>query len=717
MMKRSLVGAAFVVASIGAVGVSAGTTVNLKGSDTLFDFTNAMIAGCPGTAAPYAGTGSGNGQSAMLAGTQQVAPMSRFLNNGACSGGAAAPTVSEGLVIGLDGLSIVGSRTTTASTTCNGNPNTACDSNFQPTTGAAFNTTITPTPAVACTTDANCPAGSGEVCACPGGAAQPCSPASSGTCRYTFNGWRDVLRILISGFNHDVIGTGAAQWAARDCSSSVRVSIANSYGNFFENNCASPGGDAAGPCVQIRHFFRRDDFSGTTDTVVSLLGLPAIVNPETTVNGVLEHTGATPFCNAVRPAFVYPTPLPTCLQGSDATWDPTQKNLGTGCTKENAVYRATMQDNDPVRRLCHANEDICSHSGDLGLVLTMNDATEPAPRTNADRFNTTACLRGRLASVTAPEVFDAITQIKQICTRGLLCPNGDVCNNLGGCVAPATGTGNVQCLSTRLTAPSLAISSQAVPVANPRIPAIAEGRAYNQHLFMQVGSAGAYQTNGFTTPLPMTGAFYRIHTSHSMNTATNRTCQFADATDQIGCLVEASPCSLGYAGLGSISASINPNSDAIKLNKQSPVTACIQSSFFIYPFARKLYLNTVPGFAAVTGQELQLAGCMTDLAQPTHNPPTPAGLVTTNIVAAGFLTLPQFLNNGLPYCEDFNEEALCGIAPNGNACDNLKPNFDDFPGFSTVCGDGLVDAFEDCDNGTLNGPPPATCSTICRSNN
>jgi len=91
--------------------------------------------------------------------------------------------------------------------------------------------------------------------------------------------------------------------------------------------------------------------------------------------------------------------------------------------------------------------------------------------------------------------------------------------------------------------------------------------------------------------------------------------------------------------------------------------------------------------------------------------------VTTNIVAAGFLTIPQFLNNGLPFCEDFNEEALCGIAPNDNACDNLKPNFDDFPGFSTVCGDGLVDAFEDCDNGTLNGPPPATCSTSCRSNN
>jgi hypothetical protein len=532
-----------------------------------------------------------------------------------------------------------------------------------------------------------------------------------------------VLRVLLAGFDHNVVGTGAAQWAARNCNSIVRQAIANNYGNLFENKCGAPAGDSAGTCTQIRHFFRRDDFSGTTDTVVGLLGLPAIVNPETLVtvggNSVNQHTGATPFCNAVRPAFVFPA-TPTCLQGSDATWDPTQKAPPAGCTRENAVYRATMQDNDPIRRPCNANEDVCSHSGDLGLVLTMNDATEPAPRTNLDRYNATICVRGRLTSVSAPDVFDAITQGKQICTRGLLCPNGDVCNNLGGCVAPASATGSVQCLASKLTAPSLTISSVAVPVSNPKIPSIAEGREYNQHLFMQVGNAGAYQTNGYTTPLPMTGAYYRIHTSHSLEVVTApavpRTCQFADMTDQIGCLVEASPCSIGYAGRGAIAASTNPNSDAIKLNKQSPETACIQSSFFIYPFARKLYVNSVVGFAAVTGQELQLAGCMTDLAQPNFNPPTPSGLVTTNIVTAGFLTIPSFLNNGLPYCEDFNEEALCGLGPNGNTCDNLTPNFDSFPQFSTVCGDGQVDAFEDCDDGTLNGSPPARCSSTCRSN-
>jgi hypothetical protein len=61
---------------------------------------------------------------------------------------------------------------------------------------------------------------------------------------------------------------------------------------------------------------------------------------------------------------------------------------------------------------------------------------------------------------------------------------------------------------------------------------------------------------------------------------------------------------------------------------------------------------------------------------------------------------------------------LCGTATypfNIDAC--LNPTtLDNFPVFETVCGDGQTDSFEDCDNGTLNGPPPATCSTTCRNN-
>src|SRR5262245_56435338 len=146
-MKRSLIGATLAVAFAGAVGAGA-TTVNLKGSDTLFDLTNAVYAACQGPGGtpgplpgPYFGSGSGNGQNAMATAQvnpdggapsgQQVAPMSRFLNassgaNSTCTGVGAAPTQSEGLVIALDGLSVVGSKTTFAHTACNGDDNLTC---------------------------------------------------------------------------------------------------------------------------------------------------------------------------------------------------------------------------------------------------------------------------------------------------------------------------------------------------------------------------------------------------------------------------------------------------------------------------------------------------------------------------------------------------------------------------------------------------------------
>jgi hypothetical protein len=692
MMKRYLMATTLVVAAAGAVGVGAGSTVNLKGSDTLFDFTNAVLSACPGTAGPYAGTGSGNGQAAMLAGTQQVAPMSRFLNNGACTGTAASPSTSEGLVVALDSILIVGANQTFGGTACNGDANVNCDSSFEPTTGAAYNTTV---------------AG------------------------YTFNGWRDVLRVLLAGMPNTVTSTGASAWAARDCNSAVRQAIANSYGSMFENNCGASSGDAIGTCTQIRHIFRRDDFSGTTDTIVSLLNLPSIVNPETTVGGVVQHTGATPFCNAVRPAFVFPSPAPTCLQGADATWDPTQKNTPTGCTKETAVLRSTMQDNDPIRRTCSGaatgavgtvSEDNCSHSGDLGLVLTMNDVPEVSPHTNADRYNATPCVRGHFTSVTPPDVYDAITQGKQICTRGLLCPNGDVCTQTGGCLAPVDATSSPQCLASKLTTYALTISNVGVPLVNPKTPSVNDGRSYNQNLYVLSGSAGAYQMNGFSTPLPMTGAFYRIHTNHTLQASGNDsgappTCQLPDMTSQIGCLVSASPCSIGYAGRQAITS--NTNAAAIKINKQSPALLCVQGNF-LYPLSRKLYLSTVTGFQNVTGQELQLVGCETDLQQPSLGIGADAGattgIVTNAVAASGFIQIGAFVNNGEPFCEDFNEQMLCSPAvANVDAC-LVKPNLDNWTAFDTVCGDGNTDVYEDCDMGNLNGPPPATCSTTCRNN-
>lgn len=751
--------AAFLAVLMGGAAASAGTTANLLGSDTLYDFTNAIIAACNGAVGPYADTGSINGQAAMESGSQTVAPMSTFLNGtpGACS--TSTDTASEGLVVGLDGIAILGWNQSFTSAGCNGTPNLTCAVNPL---GAAHSTTITCGP-TATLCSSNLPA-DGNV--------------------YTLTGWRDVLRILLAGFDHSAVasGTDANAWAARDCNSAIRNTIANNYGTFFETSCTSPGGSTAtgtaadsagGHCTIIRHIFRPDDFSGTSDMLVKLLGLPSIVLP-TAARG----TGASPFCNAVRPAFVF-SPAPTCLVGSDRTWDPTVCiAVGPGpCTAANVeahtctdpggvfmekgVYRAAMQDNDPIRRPCATSEQVCDHCKNLGMVLPMSEPLIKAPLTGADRYHATLAAANTFAAVPIPEIFDAITQQRILAAQGALCPNGDIGST--GCIVPATAgspANNPQVLSRVPNGALLVLDTTPSPTTCPSAPGLAEGRQYNQHLY---GPSG-YITNGYKVTgvgpggapngIPVTGAYYRIHTTSSLN-AGGRTCQFPDMTDQIGCLVEASPCSLGIASQRALAS--NPNSGAVKVNGQSPVATCIQGDnatvpAFRYPLSRKLYFSTLLGFGAVTAQELQLAGCMTDLGQPAWGSaafplqvPTDPSLVTLDI--APFFVIPPWVNGGHPYCEDFNENMLCGATTNSNACNTPHANFNAWvaPAATTTCGNGILEPFEECDCGTflpmtLGGhaslPDPTTaaanrafcevshlptvnggvrCSTICRS--
>ena len=58
----------------------------------------------------------------------------------------------------------------------------------------------------------------------------------------------------------------------------VRQALVDSYGSIFQDipptqSCRT------GTCTKLRHAFRRDDLSGTTDTFVSLVGLTTIANP------------------------------------------------------------------------------------------------------------------------------------------------------------------------------------------------------------------------------------------------------------------------------------------------------------------------------------------------------------------------------------------------------------------------------------------------------
>jgi hypothetical protein len=183
-MRSTIAMAAFAALAAGAVGVSAlDSNPHMVGSDTLKKLTTAILskctteaatAGLPGTSCgglTYDGTGSGAGQSALLAGTQSVAPMSRALNTGICSN--AGRTTAEGIVVALDGVSIVGDGTNAGSVACNGDTTTSND----PAHGLAI------------------AAGS--------------------------NGWRDVLRMVYAGMPS---GTSTDP-LARDCNSAARWNL------------------------------------------------------------------------------------------------------------------------------------------------------------------------------------------------------------------------------------------------------------------------------------------------------------------------------------------------------------------------------------------------------------------------------------------------------------------------------------------------------------
>ena len=327
---RTVIGIASFIA-VGAVVTGAGA-LGLKGSDTLKLVTIAVLAGdtthdCGAATLTYLGTGSGAGEAAMSAGSQQIAPMSRTLKAAVCS---ANPSYHQN-AIGLDGIAISNSRREGTL----GVPNSAInapvitDPTMKTCLGVKFST--------------------GEPFA--------------------------RIREVFSGGD----GTAAtATGSATACASATRASILNNWTNFTSSTCARAGN-------KIRHAFRRDDLSGTTDAFKLL-------------------TGATGFCNGTAPG-----------------------NTG-------GVFN---QDNDPVRRACDADEQVCGPNGDLGVVLAI---TVPSSNAYPGASNPPDTAADRLARWNNGE-FHRIHQSKTIAkdpTTGLSmtpCRRGDDTSQIGCLVA------------------------------------------------------------------------------------------------------------------------------------------------------------------------------------------------------------------------------------------------------------------------------------------
>jgi len=264
-MKTLIAISSFIAVGASVTGAGA---LALKGSDTLEAVTVSVLTGNPGavdcgqTTLTYAGTGSSNGEAALTSNAQEIAPMSRQLKASVC---AANPNYHMN-AISLDGIAIIQSRREGTL----GVPNSAL--NAVPNTVPVLKTCL--------------------------------------GVKYTAGAPFNRIRTVFGGGD----GTAAtANGSAAACTHAFRTSTINNWQNFTTSSCARAGN-------KIRHAFRRDDASGTTDAFKSI-------------------TGVTGFCNG-----------------------------------------ATGQDNDPIRVVCDADEQVCGPDGKLGVVLPISvPASNPYP--------------------------------------------------------------------------------------------------------------------------------------------------------------------------------------------------------------------------------------------------------------------------------------------------------------------------------------------------
>ncbi|HEY1532699.1 MAG TPA: hypothetical protein VGF76_01730, partial [Polyangiaceae bacterium] len=117
-MKKTTLLATVLLLGASATGIGAATGNNLQGSDTLKDMTKAILDSCVGaTGLNYVGGGSGAGQSAMAAGTQEIAPMSSPIAASAVTCNTSLShadlTKSQLRVVAYDGLAITTSAAQT----------------------------------------------------------------------------------------------------------------------------------------------------------------------------------------------------------------------------------------------------------------------------------------------------------------------------------------------------------------------------------------------------------------------------------------------------------------------------------------------------------------------------------------------------------------------------------------------------------------------------
>jgi len=305
----------------------------------------------------------------------------------------------------------------------------------------------------------------------------------------------------------------------------------------------------------VRHAYRRADLSGTTDTFLSFLDLPSI--------------SEVPFCNGID------------LEDND----PIRVDCATAPT--GFVAPGDVVDGsafDPSGQY----EEVCGKDGTLGLVQAV---FVPENNPLEVEYPTTVCQTGVFGFAPAPfgndPCFNGGPQLFQLCLTPAysLTPGGEElfdCQNLL--------FGNFPTFFQQGPDP--------------------DARVYNFH---------TRQANGQfiqdSTQRDIIGAFYRQHATHTLTGGS--TCQQPDSTTQIGCLAQASNCTIGFAGLAAADQVAGTNAlqvdgiDATAANVRR-ISLCAEDGTTLcatdddcattcglpnpYPLSRFLFANTVLGY-------------------------------------------------------------------------------------------------------------------------
>jgi hypothetical protein len=542
-----------------------------------------QMEGTPATGEPTCTPTKTEGQAASInPGCQEIAPMSRDLDNKICDDDFLAPNTAnvsaQEIAIARDGIVVV---TDNASYRQYGDSSTACTN----ASGAADSNNGDPYVVNAAYS------GTGKLRS---GGTITLEDGTSYTVGANSLGWKDVLRLVYTGCDNTQ-GNCASVPRMTRCTSVARKTVIDRWDYMVESGAVTGDSEVscanAGACADnaahdggVRAAYRRDDTSGTTGVFLSLIGLAndttANLTGRKTLVGIAGWTAISSthmYCDGGQ--------LEDFIFDADPTLDSTLANFPKLRT---AAAPTVNVQGDPVTKPCKAEDVLCGYDKRIGVVrpIRSGEGTNIYPP-----FQCTKSL------------FDSIQWIN---TSKRVCPDGSV-PSAGQCELPyfldTTVTPNVKhynCVANLDTKPS-------------DIPTAYDGRAYNWVMKNDTTGAPEFITAGI---LPQV-AQWRQHMATLQTTglkigglipAANLICEEVDATRNIGCIIGKTTCAVGWAGREMAATDPYDNlQEAFRItNLSGTVTAPSDTGLTTtdptqaYPFARSLFINAIGGFGNIT---------------------------------------------------------------------------------------------------------------------